>query len=111
MSVRQQVVHIAEVEWDGDDFLSVGGKWSGPLPSLADYESIPLILENAIFGLGWGVLVSHEDHAVLGGSSRFVAAFKQAHPSWHDETNALLAEWSGHPNGDWATTLAAKVVT
>lgn len=54
------------------------------------------MLENAIYSrLGrLGVILSAEDHAVVGGSSEFMAAFRRFYPRWPLDMDAFASCWS-----------------
>ena len=60
-----------------------------------DYKKNPLVLENAIYSPKgtWGILISHEDHAVLGGSEEFVKLFKQSYPEWKQNIEYFIKMW------------------
>jgi len=57
-----------------------------------EYEKINICLENALYSpVGeWGVMISHESHAVLGGSKDFVNSFKQFYPDWKNDQKKFL---------------------
>ncbi|SFC82962.1 hypothetical protein SAMN04488168_11058 [Bacillus sp. 491mf] len=63
--------------------------------SLHDYDEVQLFLENAIYSTQgkWGLIVSHEEHALLGGTSEFIRRFKMNYPEWEECTNNLLKQW------------------
>ncbi|MDA5108756.1 hypothetical protein [Brevibacillus thermoruber] len=42
----------------------------------------------------WGVILSAEDHAVVGGSSEFMAAFRRFYPRWPLDMDAFASCWS-----------------
>lgn len=52
--------------------------------SYEEYINIPLVLENALFSTNgtWGVIISHEDHAVIGGLDNFIELFKTEYADW-----------------------------
>ncbi|MEK5236052.1 hypothetical protein NST99_10170 [Paenibacillus sp. FSL L8-0470] len=88
--------YISEVEAEPDSFILPDDSeiyhpahWEGPLSSgfYQEYRELTLVLNNAIYSKKgtWGVLISHEDHAVLGGSAIFVNEFKRNYPRWTDE--------------------------
>jgi hypothetical protein len=60
-----------------------------------DYLNLPIAIENAIYspqGL-WGVLVSHEDHAVIGGTKHFIERFKKCYPHWREDLVKFKKMW------------------
>ncbi|MGF3104568.1 hypothetical protein [Rossellomorea sp. DUT-2] len=60
-----------------------------------DYRSIPLVVENSLYSPqgGWGLQISHEDHAVLAGNTAFIDAFKEAYPEWEEDKEKFLQYW------------------
>lgn len=60
--------------------------------SYYEYENTNIYLENAIYSHKgqWGAIISHEDHAVLGGSKEFIAIFKNFYPEWKDDQIKFL---------------------
>ncbi|TRY24899.1 hypothetical protein FOI68_15355 [Brevibacillus sp. LEMMJ03] len=60
------------------------------------YRDTTIVLENAIYSRSgrWGVILSAEDHAVVGGSSEFMAAFRRFYPRWPLDMDAFASCWS-----------------
>jgi hypothetical protein len=54
------------------------------------------VLENALYSTSgqWGVILSAEDHAVVGGSKEFMTAFKNSYPQWSLDLEAFASYWS-----------------
>lgn len=92
--------NISLVEYAGD-FFERGSHWNCVSPSYQDYRELPLILENALYSSTWGALVSHEDHAIVGGSDDFIARIRVAYPGWRDDCRRLRETWARNPAGDW----------
>lgn len=92
--VGDKSCYISEVEAEPDCFILPDDNeiyhpahWECSLSSeFQEYRDLTLVLNNAIFSEKgtWGVLISHEDHAVLGGSAVFVNEFKRNYPRWSD---------------------------
>lgn len=76
-----------------------------------EYLKMELILENAIYteNGSFGVLISHEEHAVLGATKEFVDMFKLLYPQWsecrrnfedmwnnYSKTNNTVKNWYGN---------------
>lgn len=59
--------------------------FDGPF-SYDEYVSSATILESALYSPTgkWGAMLSHEEHAVVGGSIEFIKKFKQAYPNWEE---------------------------
>ena len=62
------------------------------------YTNLPIMWEHAIHSLRgeWGLIISSEHHAILGGSSRFMSAFKEFYPKWEQEREEFLEMWVGN---------------
>jgi len=60
-----------------------------------EYDRIILILDNALYSSSgkWGVMVSHEDHAVIGGTDEFMSLFKNFYPYWDYDLKKVLQMW------------------
>ncbi len=60
-----------------------------------EYLKMELILENAIYTEtgNFGVLVSHEEHAVLGGKKDLIDKFKEFYPEWVSERLNFKEMW------------------
>ena len=59
-----------------------------------EYIKLGIFLENAIYSnKGWGILISHEEHAVIGGSSLFVETFKKYYSSWEEDIIRFDEMW------------------
>lgn len=97
-----------------DCFLPLGKRkftahhWVYSLPVPFCELETPTV-ENAVFSPSgkWGLMVSHEDHAVLGGTLEFMAKFKELWPQWKDGM-AFFATRYGHR--EWARTLLNHIL-
>jgi hypothetical protein len=79
---------------------------------LSDYESyqaLHLTIENAIYSMSgsWGVLLSHEMHAVVGGEAAFISDFNQMDDSSEEQWSAFLAQWSGRQHAKWVESISS----
>jgi len=63
--------------------------------SYEKYKNLKIVLENALYSTSgnWGVIISHEDHAVMGGTDYFIELFKEAYPQWEQELNNFIKMW------------------
>jgi hypothetical protein len=80
--------------------------------SFAMHEaSVPWPLEYALYGDApcWGLIASHELHAILGGSTEFIEKFKSFYPNWAVDVGALKYFWVGNDNRAWLDELLPKV--
>jgi hypothetical protein len=41
----------------------------------------------------WGILISHEDHALVVSDDRFWGGFSRAYPTWGDDREQFVATW------------------
>ncbi|OMD34715.1 hypothetical protein BSK56_33480 [Paenibacillus borealis] len=93
--LRQAISHFGEDDFfiseiEGDSFsksLSSGSyehsHWVGATSStFDDYTDIPIVIENAIYSTcgNWGVIISHEGHAVLGGNAELIEQVQSLYP-------------------------------
>lgn len=111
-SVGDEGFFLSIVESEDLSFLSrPSGHWWCEFPDYEDYCQINLALENAMFSpsFHWGVLVSHEMHALAGGSAEFMEAFAQNYPNWKEDVQALRLAWLGNPNSDWVESVIRRV--
>jgi hypothetical protein len=58
----------------------------------ADYIEKNIIFENAFYSSSgkWGAIISHEDHAILGGSKEFITIFKKFYSNCKDDQKKFL---------------------
>lgn len=95
---------LSVVESEGLSFLDRSwGHWVCESLTYEDYCQLPLTLENALYSREghWGVLISHEMHAVIGGSTEFTAALSGQYREWASDLRLLKEAWSGNSNADW----------
>lgn len=76
-------------------FLTRGENYFCQFPLYDEYERIHLVLENAIYSMRgtFGILISHENHAIVGGSTDFILELKKNYPDWQEDRRRLLEEW------------------
>ncbi|WP_044338764.1 hypothetical protein [Rossellomorea aquimaris] len=100
--VGQGTFYVSESEGDSftlsqDFFSELAPHHWGSENTIAyeDYQSIPLVVENSLYSPHgeWGLQVSHEDHAILAGTSTFIDAFKEAYPEWEEDKEKFLQHW------------------
>jgi hypothetical protein len=89
------------------------GHWKCDLPTYAEYRELPLGLENTLYSESgsWGVLISHEMHAFIGGSAAFMSMVGDSYPNWDEDLGALKAEWSANPNAGWLEPVVPRLAT
>jgi hypothetical protein len=104
-------VLVSVIESDDLAFLRPGGvHWIGRGLTYSEYASLPLILENSLCSTTgrWGITVSHEMHAVLGGDEGFIGAFDAAHGDPAICEDFLEDAWRGNPNAGWLRTVLTR---
>lgn len=95
---------LSAVESEGLSFLERSwGHWACESLSYNDYCQLPLTLENAIYSRAgnWGVLISHEMHALISGSREFMTALARQYRGWSSDLRQLREAWSESPNAGW----------
>lgn len=80
----------------------------------ADYDGyarLHLTLENAIYSMNgtWGLLISHEMHAVFGGSADFVSTFNQFDGSSAEQWRNFRAQWQAAEHVQWLAMIASHL--
>ena len=62
--------------------------------SYEEYLKIPVFLENILYSTTakWGMMISHENHALLGGSSKFIEKFLENY-SYLEDKEKFLRYW------------------
>lgn len=75
------------------------------------YSQLNLTLENAIFSASgsWGLLISHEMHAVIGGARSFIAAFDEIDLAAEEQWKEFKEEWRADRHKHWLDRLASHV--
>lgn len=98
------IVSITEGE---GDVIERGEHWACKCPAYSDYLGLPLVLENSVYSptSRWGLMVSHEQHAVVGGSVTFIKIVRNVYPSWRDDLRELKETWKANPNSGWLDDL------
>ena len=86
--------YASRIEYGGD-FLQEGEHWKCRLPKHDDYLSTEMYLESALFSESgtFGILISHETHAMAGGSVEFIEYFKIHYPKWRREREEFSEDW------------------
>ncbi len=95
---------LSVVESEGLSFLEKNwGHWACENPSYEDYSKLPLTLENAIYSKegNWGVLISHEMHALIAGSREFMTALDEQYRGWPNDLRLLREAWFENPSAGW----------
>jgi hypothetical protein len=102
---------VSIVESEGLTFLDRSfGHWVFENPTYEGYCQLPLALENAIYSREgrWGILISHEMHAVVAGSTEFMAALACQYGEWAHDLRLLQEAWSGNANAGWLELVMSR---
>lgn len=74
----------------------VGSHFEVSVPcNYEDYINTMLAVENALYSPTgqWGIIISHEEHAVIGGERSFMEKFKQYYPDWSNGLSKFRQMW------------------
>jgi len=89
------VVSITE-EFGGSDAANAN-HWELSYWEYSEYRALDRVgvLENAIYSPAghWGLLISHEQHAVAAGTRRFIEALLAENPEWQGSCAAFVDDW------------------
>ncbi len=82
---------ISEIEVEPDPF-DTGDHWVCEEPSFSEYTNLLIVIENALYSSSgsWGILLSHELHALLARHPSFQDAPKKRYQNWKKDQNELL---------------------
>jgi len=63
--------------------------------SYEDYRNHLIFLDNALYSSSgkWGVIISHEDHSIIGGTGEFMALFKKFYPYSDYDLKKFIEMW------------------
>jgi len=113
-AIGEDALVLSIVESENLEFLDrTWGHWAGGIPSYSQYVELPLTLENALYSRNgeWGVLISHEMHALVSGSERFLAALGREYSAWSSDLRLLREAWSNTPNNEWVESTVSHCQT
>ena len=90
---KEMIVSIVENE--SNSFLDADHWVCKNSINYSQYIQLPLYLENSIYSqVGkWGILISHEEHAVIGGDKNFIIKFKEFYPQWNEGLKNFIDMW------------------
>ena len=68
--------------------------------SYEEYTNMPIIFENALYSKNgtWGIIISHENHAVISGSNDFIELFKDLYSGWIQDFKNFIEMWKYNKN-------------
>ena len=107
---NEATFYLSVVEIAGEP-LARDATYQCEWPSYEEYAALPIYLENALFSpkARWGVLVSHEDHAVMAGDDEFIRTLLSAYPRAVTDVAALERAWANNANNVWVGPMASAV--
>ena len=111
-SVGETGFLLSVVESEGLTFLESSERhWSCDLPPYEEYSELHLALENALYSKDgcWGVLISHEMHALIGGTQAFMTALGDHYQGWANDLRELREAWSGNANANWLESTIGRM--
>jgi len=90
----EQEFFISEVEAEPDPFVT-SYHWVCKSPSFSEYMNLSLSTENALYSANglWGILVSHEDHALLVCQPNFARFFQAHYSHWKQDLEKFVQNW------------------
>lgn len=112
-SVGETCFFLSIIESEGLSFLDRDwGHWSCALPSYEEYCALHITAENAMYSKEgrWGLVISHEMHALVGGSETFVAALDKHYRGWGEDLCQLREAWSGNENAGWLEPMIKRAM-
>jgi hypothetical protein len=96
----EQEIYISEIEIGDASFESSEGySFNHNIikvdTSYEDYLKLPIFLENIMYSSSktWGVIISHENHAVLGGSEELISKFSERY-NCNEDKKKFLKYWN-----------------
>ena len=109
-AIGEKGFNISIIEFEGN-YIERGEHWWCKYPSYNEYLKLPLVLENALYSPNseWGLIVSHEDHAIVGGNIEFMSTVKRKYPQWTDDVRELIKAWKDNPYGKWVEDMISKL--
>jgi hypothetical protein len=107
---------VSEVEGE-PDFFNGPGHWQFKAEiSYSEYRQLPVYLENAIYSESgnWGLIISHEEHALFGGSENVTRLFKDNLPNWEHGISQFTQKWEYNQKQygsevDWIPSLMSHI--
>ena len=90
--------YISMVEFEPENRVWDVGEnshWLCRNPTLEEYARVELYIENALYSVSgsWGVLQSHEDHALLVCRDELWETFEKHYPEWRKGYGEFIGYW------------------
>lgn len=106
VALGEEKVYLSEVEADECFSNKNCSHWELSVTnSYEEYLELPVILENSLYSLSgtWGILISQEEHAVIGGTREFMVKYKEHYADWTNGESNFRQKWEynqKHYNSD-----------
>lgn len=93
---RENEFYISEIEYSLDPFIK-GEHWFCSQLRFEEYTNLPIGVENAVYSTNgnWGIVLSHELHALLVCHKPFWDAFRKKYTNWKNDKIEFLNYWDG----------------
>ena len=93
--IGEEEIIISIVENESNSFLDSEYWICKNTMNYNQYLQLPVYLENSIYSQTgkWGILISHEEHAVIGGDTTFINKFKEFYTQWNEGLDNFINMW------------------
>ncbi|QHZ51037.1 hypothetical protein ERICV_01887 [Paenibacillus larvae subsp. larvae] len=100
--IGEDIFYLSEIEGnsfkkeENDEIQYDFGHWEVTCETeYENYLKAPIVLENAMYSQSarWGIIISHESHAIVGGNEEFIGKFKETYPAWKNSLNNFIEQW------------------
>jgi hypothetical protein len=106
VAMGEDKIYLSEVETENCFCSEACSHWH--MPSTIQYEDyirLPVILENSLYSKEgkWGIIISQEEHAVIGGTTEFMTKYKKLYTDWASGISNFQQKWDynkKHYNSD-----------
>ncbi|WDV44825.1 hypothetical protein PV797_15040 [Clostridiaceae bacterium M8S5] len=94
-TLEESEMYISITEHEVGDFNNSDHWIVNTDVSYKEYIQMPIYLENAIYSKDgkWGVIISHEEHALIGGESRFIEKLKSIYFNYLKDIKEFKLYW------------------
>ena len=96
VAMGEEKAYLSEVEADECFSDNSCSHWElSVMDPYEEYLKLPVILENSIYSLNgtWGILISQEEHAVIGGTRGFMVKYKEYYTNWFKGESNFRQKW------------------
>lgn len=96
VALGEEKAYLSEVEADECFSDNSCSHWELSVTDpYEEYLKLPVILENSLYSLNgtWGILISQEEHAVIGGTREFMVKYKEYYTDWFKGESNFRQKW------------------